>query len=78
MNYVELTPDDYCSYAEEPLTEEEEEAQPQETPLVLQQEEDDNDKILRRVKLLKQLVAILITLAGVLILIAILALTVLR
>ena len=77
MNYVELTPDDYCTYSPEELTQDEEE-QTSETPLILDQPEDENDAILRRVKIYKQLVAVLITIAGVLILVAILALTILR
>jgi len=77
MNYVELTPDDYCAYSPEELTQDEEE-QTAETPLILDQPEDENDAILRRVKIYKQLVAVLITIAGVLILVAILALTILR
>ena len=77
MNYVELTPDDYCTYSPEKLTQDEEE-QTAETPLILDQPEDENDAILRRVKIYKQLVAVLITIAGVLILLAILALTILR
>jgi len=78
LNYVDLTPDDYCTFSEEPLAQTEEVVEPEEKPLVLQQEEDENDKILKRVKLYKQLVAVLITVAGVLIMIAILALTILR
>ena len=75
MNYVELTPDDYCSYSEGEMTEENETA---ETPLEMTPKEDENDKIMKRVKLYKQLVAVLITIAGVLILLAVLALTILR
>lgn len=74
---MELTPDDYCTYSPEKLTLDEEE-QTAETPLILDQPEDENDAILRRVKIYKQLVAVLITIAGVLILVAILALTILR
>ena len=77
MNYVELTPDDYCGYSEEEMTEEEEN-KTAETPLEIKPKEDENDKIMKRVKLYKQLVAVLITIAGVLVLLAILALTILR
>lgn len=77
MNYVELTPDDYCGYSEEEMTEEEEN-KTAETPLEMKPKEDENDKIMKRVKLYKQLVAVLITIAGILILLAILALTILR
>jgi len=73
-----MTPDDYCMYSEEPLNEEEQKAEPQEEVLDLQPEEDENDKIMKRVKLYKQLVAILIVIAGLLIFMAILALTILR
>ena len=77
MNYVELTPDDYCGYSEEKMTEDEEN-KTAETPLEIKPKEDENDKIMKRVKLYKQLVAVLITIAGILILLAILALTILR
>ena len=77
MNYVELTPDDYCGYSEEKMTEEEEN-KTAETPLEIKPKEDENDKIMKRVKLYKQLVAVLITIAGILILLAVLALTILR
>ncbi len=78
LAYVDMTPDDYCMYSEEPLNEEEQQAKPQEEVLDLQPEEDENDKIMKRVKLYKQLVAILIVVAGLLIFMAILALTILR
>ena len=74
MNFIELTPDDYCGYAESPI-EEEEEVKPQE---ILDLTPKEDDKIMKRVKLYKQLVAVLILIAGVLILLAILTLTVLR
>lgn len=77
MNYVELTPDDYCGYSEEKMTEEEEN-KTAEPPLEMKPKEDENDKIMKRVKLYKQLVAVLITIAGILILLAVLALTILR
>ena len=77
MNYVELTPDDYCGYSEDEMTEEEEN-KTAETLLEIKPKEDKNDKIMKRVKLFKQLVAVLITIAGVLILLAVLALTILR
>ena len=77
MNYVELTPDDYCGYSEAKMTEEEEN-KTAETPLEIKPKEDENDKIMKRVKLYKQLVAVLITIAGILILLAVLALTILR
>ena len=76
MNYVELTPDDYCGYSEEKMTEEENKTA--ETPLEIKPKEDESDKIMKRVKLYKQLVAVLITIAGILILLAVLALTILR
>ena len=75
MNFIELTPDDYCGYAESPISEEEE-VKPQQETLDLTPKEDD--KIMKRVKLYKQLVAVLILIAGVLILLSILTLTVLR
>ena len=62
------------SYSESPVSEEEE-IQPQET---LDLTPKDDDKIMKRVKLYKQLVAILVLIAGVLILLAILTLTLLR
>ena len=74
MNFIELTPDDYCGYSESPVSEEEE-SKPQET---LDLTPKDDDKIMKRVKLYKQLVAILVLIAGVLILLAILTLTLLR
>ena len=74
MNFIELTPDDYCGYSESPVSEEEE-IKPQET---LDLTPKDDDKIMKRVKLYKQLVAILVLIAGVLILLAILTLTLLR
>ena len=77
MNFIELTPDDYCGYSETPIHEEEE-VKPQEEVLNLTPEEDDTDKIMKRVQLYKQLVGILIMIAGILILVAILALTILR
>lgn len=75
MSFIELTPDDYCGYAESPISEEEE-VKPQQETLDLTPKEDD--KIMKRVKLYKQLVAVLILIAGVLILLSILTLTVLR
>ena len=77
LTYVDMTPDDYCLYSETPI-EVDEEVEAQAERLDLQPEEDDNDKILRRIKLYKQLVAILVIIAGVLIMVSILALTVLR
>ena len=74
MNFIELTPDDYCGYSESPVSEEEE-IKPQKT---LDLTPKDDDKIMKRVKLYKQLVAILVLIAGVLILLAILTLTLLR
>ena len=74
MNFIELTPDDYCGYTESPI-EEEEVVKPQE---ILDLTPKEDDKIMKRVKLYKQLVAVLILIAGVLILLAILTLTVLR
>ena len=56
----------------------EEENKTAETPLEIKPKEDESDKIMKRVKLYKQLVAVLITIAGILILLAILALTILR
>lgn len=75
MGFIELTPDDYCGYAESPISEEEE-VKPQQETLDLTPKDDD--KIMKRVKLYKQLVAVLILIAGVLILLSILTLTVLR
>lgn len=79
LQYVDMTPDDYCHYSEEPLMKEEEkEVKPQEELLDTEPKEDENDKIQKRIVLYKKLVAILVTIAGILILMAILALTVLR
>ena len=74
-----MTPDDYCRYSEEPLMQEEEKAvKPQEELLDMEPKEDENDKIQKRIVFYKKLVAILVTIAGILILMALLALTVLR
>ena len=74
-----MTPDDYCHYSEEPLMKEEEkEVKPQEELLDTEPKEDENDKIQKRIVLYKKLVAILVTIAGILIIMALLALTVLR
>lgn len=79
LQYVDMTPDDYCRYSEEPLMKEEEkEVKPQEELLDTEPKEDENDKIQKRIVLYKKLVAILVTIAGILIIIALLALTVLR
>lgn len=79
LQYVDMTPDDYCRYSEEPLMKEEEkEVQPQEELLDMEPKEDENDKIQKRIVLYKKLVAILVTIAGILIIMALLALTVLR
>ena len=79
LQYVDMTPDDYCRYSEEPLMKEEEkEVQPQEELLDTEPKEDENDKIQKRIVLYKKLVAILVTIAGILIIMALLALTVLR
>ena len=77
LNFIELTPDDYCGYSENPMTDEETVKQ-QEERLDIAPEEDETDKALKRVKLYKDLVGILITIAGILVLIVILALTILR
>ena len=74
-----MTPDDYCRYSEEPLMQEEEKAvKPQEELLDMEPKEDENDKIQKRIVFYKKLVAILVTIAGILILMSVLALTVLR
>ena len=74
-----MTPDDYCRYSEEPLMQEEEKAvKPQEELLDMEPKEDANDKIQKRIVFYKKLVAILVTIAGILILMSLLALTVLR
>ena len=74
-----MTPDDYCRYSEEPLMKEEEKlVQPQEELLDTEPKEDENYKIQKRIVLYKKLVAILVTIAGILIIMALLALTVLR
>lgn len=79
LQYVDMTPDDYCRYSEEPLMKEEEKlVQPQEELLDTEPKEDENDKIQKRIVLYKKLVAILVTIAGILIIMALLALTVLR
>lgn len=79
LQYVDMTPDDYCHYSEEPLMKEEEkEVKPQEELLDTEPKEDENDKIQKRIVLYKKLVAILVTIAGILIIMALLALTVLR
>lgn len=79
LQYVDMTPDDYCRYSEEPLMKEEEkEVKPQEELLDTEPKEDENDKIQKRIVLYKKLVAILVTIAGILIIMALLALTVLR
>ena len=63
----------------EPLMKEEEKlVQPQEELLDTEPKEDENDKIQKRIVLYKKLVAILVTIAGILIIMALLALTVLR
>ena len=77
MNFIELTPDDYCTYSENPMIDEEI-VKPQEERLDIAPEEDETDKVLKRVKLYKELVGALVAIAGILVLIAILALTVLR
>lgn len=77
MNFIELTPDDYSTYSENPMTDEET-LKPQEERLDIAPEEDETDKTLKRVKLYKELVGALVAIAGILVLIAILALTVLR
>ena len=77
MNFIELTPDDYCGYSENPMTDEETVKQ-QEERLDIAPEEDETDKALKRVKLYKDLVGILVAIAGILVLIVILALTILR
>lgn len=77
MNFIELTPDDYCTYSENPMTDEET-VKPQEERLDIAPEEDETDKALKKVKLYKELVGILVAIAGILVLIAILALTILR
>jgi len=77
MNFIELTPDDYCGYSDTPIIDEEK-VKPQEEALNIAPEEDETDKALRRVKLYKELVGVLIIIAGILILIAILTLTLLR
>ena len=56
----------------------EETVKPQEERLDIAPEEDETDKVLKRVKLYKELVGALVAIAGILVLIAILALTVLR
>ena len=79
LQYVDMTPDDYCRYSEEPLMKEEEKlVKPQEELLDTEPKEDENDKIQKRIVLYKKLVAILVTIAGILIIMALLALTVLR
>ena len=79
LQYVDMTPDDYCRYSEEPLMKEEEKlVQPQEELLDTEPKEDENDKIQKRIVLYKKLVDILVTIAGILIIMALLALTVLR
>ena len=77
MNFIELTPDDYCTYSENPITDEETVKQQKER-LDIAPEEDETDKALKKVKLYKDLVGILIAIAGILVLIVILALTILR
>ena len=77
MNFIELTPDDYCTYSENPITDEENVKQQKER-LDIAPEEDETDKALKRVKLYKDLVGILVAIAGILVLIVILALTILR
>ena len=77
MNLIELTPDDYCGYSENPMTDDETVKQ-QEERLDIAPEEDETDKVLKRVKLYKELVGALVAIAGILVLIAIMALTVLR
>ena len=77
MNFIELTPDDYCGYSDHPMTDDET-VKKQEERLDIAPEEDETDKVLRRVKLYRELVGILIAIAGILVLIVILALTVLR
>lgn len=77
MNLIELTPDDYCGYSENPITDEDTVKQ-QEERLDIAPEEDETDKALKRVKLYKDLVGILVAIAGILVLIVILALTILR
>lgn len=59
------------------MKEEEKLVQPQEL-LDTEPKEDENDKIQKRIVLYKKLVAILVTIAGILIIMALLALTVLR
>lgn len=79
LQYVDMTPDDYCRYSEEPLMKEEEKlVQPQEELLDTEPKKDENDKIQKRIVLYKKLVDILVTIAGILIIMALLALTVLR
>ena len=77
MSFIELTPDDYCTYSENPITDEETVKQQKER-LDIAPEEDETDKTLKRVKLYKDLVGILVAIAGILVLIVILALTILR
>ena len=77
MNFIELTPDDYCTYSENPITDDETVKQQKER-LDIAPEEDETDKALKKVKLYKDLVGILIAIAGILVLIVILALTILR
>ena len=77
MNFIELTPDDYCTYSKNPITDEETVKQQKER-LDIAPEEDETDKALKRVKLYKDLVGILVAIAGILVLIVILALTILR
>ena len=73
LQYVDMTPDDYCRYSEEPLMKEEEkEVKPQEELLDTEPKEDENDKIQKRIVLYKKLVAILVTIAGILIIMALL------
>lgn len=60
------------------MKEEEKLVQPQEELLDTEPKKDENDKIQKRIVLYKKLVDILVTIAGILIIMALLALTVLR
>ena len=71
LNFVNVVPDDYCEYSEEPL--EKVQLQPSQTKATLDTTaaETEDDKILKRVKLYKQMVTVLITIASLLIAIAV-------
>ena len=79
LNFIELTPDDYCGYSEVPLAQDKTATEPEPEQLNFEQDKEaPEDKVMRRVKLYKQIVAALIVIAGILILLAILSLTILR